>query len=131
LSGAAAFSAFRQGVKWLLANSEHMETSLSIFQSAKIAVLQTTHLSKDALHVYVGLTVMLAVAILLKRSLADWRPLAAVALAAIAGELWDAIDTFNLGARQKWGGNWKHICNTMFWPAIFFGLARFTRILKR
>lgn len=104
---------------------------MSIFQSAKIALLQVTHLSKDALHVYVGLTVMLSVAILLKRSLADWRPLAAVALASIAGELWDVIDTFDLGTRQKWSGNWKDICNTMFWPAILFGLARFTRVLKR
>jgi hypothetical protein len=108
-----------------------METSLSILQSAKIVIGEATHLGKDALHVYVGLTVMLAVAIFLKRSLADWRPLAAVALAAIAGELWDVIDTFNLGTRQKWGGNWKDIWNTMFWPATFFGLARFTRVLKR
>jgi hypothetical protein len=102
-----------------------------ILQSIKIVVIEATSLGKDALHVYVGLTVMLAVAILLKRSLADWRPLAAVAAASVAGEVWDLIDTFSHGGRARWPGNWKDIWNTMFWPTILFGLARFTRVLKR
>ena len=104
---------------------------MSLLQTGKIAVMELTSLGKDALHVYVGLAVMLAVAILLKRSLSDWRPIVAVAFASIAGELWDLVDTFSHGGTPRWSGNWKDIWNTMFWPLIFFVLARFTRVLKR
>ena len=93
--------------------------------------MEASNLSKDALHVYVGLAVMLLVVLVLKRSLGDWRPLAAVAFASIAGELWDVIDTFSHGGRPRWQANWKDIWNTMFWPTILFGLARFTKVLKR
>ena len=93
--------------------------------------MEASNLSKDALHVYVGLAVMLIVVIAFKRSLGDWRPLAAVAFASIAGEVWDVIDTFSHGGSPRWQANWKDIWNTMFWPTILFGLARFTKVLKR
>lgn len=104
---------------------------MSHFQTAKILAAEATSLGKDALHVYVGLGVMLFVAIAFKRSLKDWQPLAAVLLAALAGEIWDVIDTFSHGGTPKWNANWKDVWNTMFWPVILFGLARFTRVLKR
>lgn len=104
---------------------------MSYFQSAKLFLVEATDLSKDALHIYVGLGVMLLVVILFRKSLADWRPLAAVAFAAVAGEMWDVIDTWSHGGTPRWSLNGKDVWNTMFWPTILFGLARFTRILKR
>jgi len=104
---------------------------MSYFQSAKLFLVEATDLSKDALHIYVGLGVMLLVVILFRKSLADWRPLAAVALAAVAGEVWDVIDTWSHGGTPHWSLNGKDVWNTLFWPTILFGLARFTRILKR
>jgi hypothetical protein len=104
---------------------------MSSYQSAKMFLVEATNLGKDALHIYVGLGVMLLVVILFKKSLSDWRPLAAVAVASIAGELWDVIDTFSHGRTPRWNANWKDVWNTMFWPTILFGLARFTRVLKR
>jgi hypothetical protein len=104
---------------------------MSLFQSAKLFVVEASDLSKDALHVYVGLGVMLLVVIAFRKPLRDWRPIAAVALAALAGELWDVIDTLSHGGTPRWSLNWKDVWNTMFWPAVLFGLARFTRVLKR
>lgn len=104
---------------------------MSPLQSAKIFLVEVTSLGKDALHIYVGMGVMLLVVIAFKRSLADWRPLAAVAVASVAGEIWDVIDTWSHGGTPKWNANWKDIWNTMFWPTVLFGLARFTRVLKR
>jgi cell shape-determining protein MreD len=104
---------------------------MSSYQSAKLFLVEATNLGKDALHIYVGLGVMLLVVILFKKSLSDWRPLAAVAVASIAGELWDVIDTFSHGRTPRWNANWKDVWNTMFWPTVLFGLARFTRVLKR
>ena len=104
---------------------------MSFFQDAKVLLVEATNLSKDALHVYVGLGVMLLAAILLRRSLKDWRPLAAAALAAVAGELWDVIDTLSHGGTPRWSLNWKDVWNTLFWPTTLFLLARFTSVLKR
>lgn len=104
---------------------------MSLLQSTKLFLMDLTNLGKDALHVYVGLAVMLVVAIVLRRSLADWRPLAAVALAAVAGEAWDLIDTLMEGAAPRVSLNWKDVWNTMFWPTVLFLLARFTKVLKR
>lgn len=104
---------------------------MSVLQSAKLVLMEASNLGKDALHVYVGMAVMLLVVIAFKRSLSDWRPLAAVALASVAGEIWDVIDTFSHGGTPRWNANWKDIWNTMFWPSVLFGLARFTRVLKR
>jgi hypothetical protein len=104
---------------------------MSFFQSTKTFLGEVTNLGKDALHIYVGLGVMLLVVIVFKRPLSDWRPIAAVALASVAGEIWDVIDTFSHGSTPKWNANWKDIWNTMFWPTMLFGLARFTRVLKR
>ena len=104
---------------------------MSVFQSVKIVVLESTNLAKDALHVYVGLFVMLFVVIAFRKPLSDWRPILAVVLAALAGETWDIIDTFSSGGRPSWSGNIKDLWNTSFWPMILFGLARFTSVLKR
>ena len=104
---------------------------MSFFQSTKIFLSEVTSLGKDALHIYVGLAVMLLVVVALKKPLSDWRPIAAVALASVAGEIWDVIDTFSHGGTPKWNANWKDVWNTMFWPTVLFGLARFTKILKR
>jgi hypothetical protein len=104
---------------------------MSPFQSAKLFIVEATSLSKDALHVYVGLSVMFLVVIAFRRSIADWRPLAAVVLAAFAGEAWDLFDTWMHGGKPRFSLNGKDVWNTMFWPTILFALARFTRVLKR
>lgn len=104
---------------------------MSLFQNFKLLLIEATNLGKDALHIYVGLCVMLGVAILFRRSLRDWQPLAAVLAAALAGELWDVIDTYAHGGRPRFNANWKDVWNTMFWPTILFLLARFTHVLKR
>ena len=66
---------------------------MSDFQAAKIFLIHLTGLPRDALHIYVGLAVMLGVAAFAGRSLRDPRPIAAVLLVALAGEVWDLFDT--------------------------------------
>ena len=104
---------------------------MSAYQSAKLVLMEATGLAKDALHIYAGMIVMLLTAALLRRPLRDWRPLAAVFLAALAAELWDLIDTLAIDHSPRWRGNMKDIWNTLFWPTALFLLARYTRVLKR
>ena len=104
---------------------------MSGFQQAKIALSQLLGLPKDALHIYVGLAVFLAAAALLKRPLGSRLPILAVLLVALAGEVWDVIDTINARETVHWWRNWHDVWNTMLWPAILFLLARYTRVLRR
>ncbi len=100
------------------------------FQSGKLWLQDLVGLSKDAMHIYVGLTVFLLAALVLRRPLRDWRPLAAVMLVALAGEIWDLVEWTNRGKEARWPNHWHDLWNTVFWPLVLFALARWTRLLK-
>ena len=104
---------------------------MSIFQSTKIWLVDRFDLARDALHIYVGLGIFFAIALLFRLSLKDWRPLAAVFLAAVAGEVWDLIDDRRAQEAIDLAANWHDIANTCFWPLVIFLLARFTPLLRR
>lgn len=67
------------------------------FQSAKFAIETSTGLSKDALHVLVGMLVALAVVVVLRRRLHHATPFLAALLAALAGEVLDAWELVTYG----------------------------------
>lgn len=90
-----------------------------------------TSLSSDAVHIYVGLAVLLLAAVLWKKPLSDWRPLVIVALAALAGPIWRYADAYGHGGTPRWHADWGDVWHTLFWPVVLFGLARFTRVLRR
>jgi hypothetical protein len=102
----------------------------STFQATKLEVVSTLGLSKDALHIYVGLLVFLAAAALLRRPLGSSIPLAMVLVVACVGEIFDARDDIaDLGCWRA-GASMHDIVNTMFWPAVLFALARYTKVLR-
>ena len=104
---------------------------MSALQTAKFWLLQHLGLAKDALHIYVALTLFLGSAILFRWPLRSWKPWGVVAFAAVAGEIWDVYDTISQGMRVRPSANWHDIWNTLFWPTVLMLLARFTRVLKR
>jgi cell shape-determining protein MreD len=100
---------------------------LSFIQDAKLAVVELTSLSKDALHVHVGLLVYFAATLLARRRLRSFLPLLAVVLVALLGE---AVDYTNETARHgRWDRNdsIRDLVNTTFWPAVLFLVLRFGR----
>jgi hypothetical protein len=95
----------------------------------KLLLMGGTGLSKDALHIYVGLAVFLL-------ALTRWRigslpPLLTVLAVALAGEVWDLVDNIRTQVPMQWAGHFKDLWNTLFWPTAFTVLARFTPLLKR
>jgi hypothetical protein len=103
---------------------------VSAFQQAKVALAAWTGLPKDALHIYVGLAVFLLTAALFRKPLRSWLPICAVLATALAGEAWDAVETWEAGRTIVWERNWHDVWNTCFWPSALFLLARYTRLLK-
>ena len=106
-------------------------SGMSGFQATKTWMVDQFDLARDALHIYVGLGIFFAVALLFRLSLKDWRPLAAVFLAAVAGEVWDILDDRRVGHAVELSRNWHDIANTCFWPLVIVLLARFTPLLRR
>ena len=96
----------------------------SAVQSIKLAVVSATGLSKDALHIYVGLAVFLVIALLSRKGLASWRAWVAVLVVAVCGELLDMRDDLVGAGHWRWRASLHDVINTCFWPTILLVLAR-------
>lgn len=99
-----------------------METSA--IQSAKRTVELILGLSKDALHVHLGLAVFLAASYVVRKRFRAAVPLLAVLAAACLGEIFDARDDMATLGRWRWRSSLHDLLNTMFWPVVFTGLFR-------
>jgi hypothetical protein len=104
---------------------------LSWLQSTKLALIGWTGLSKDALHIYVALSLFFGSALLFGWSLKSWRPWVVVLAAALAGEAWDLRDRIVGHIPLEFAGNWHDIWNTMFWPSVIVLLARGTTLMNQ
>jgi uncharacterized membrane-anchored protein len=101
----------------------------SAVQAAKLAIVAATGLSKDALHIYVGLSVFLTVAAISKRRPSSWLPWLAVLLVAMLGEVMDMRDDLLSLGYWRWSASLHDIVNTVFWPSVLLVFARVTGVL--
>jgi hypothetical protein len=103
---------------------------MSLVQTFKLHVVAATGLSKDALHIYVGFFVLLAAALLFRRSLKSIVPLIAVFVVATLGELLDALDDVSSLGHWRFGASVHDVVNTLFWPVVLCLVLRFTRLAR-
>jgi hypothetical protein len=102
----------------------------SFVQSLKLDIMGFAGLSKDALHLYVGLGVWLLAAAVFRRSITSLGPWLAVLLVACSIEAFDAFDDWVDLGHWRYRASLHDIANTMFWPTVLALLARYTRLLK-
>jgi hypothetical protein len=91
----------------------------SSFADLKDVLEVTLHLSRDALHVHVGLMIFLACAWLYRgprRLLLAFGTLLGLC---VLGEVADLSEPFRHGYRLNWLASGKDIVNTMFWPGLW------------
>ncbi|MCB1755739.1 MAG: hypothetical protein KDJ38_09465 [Gammaproteobacteria bacterium] len=98
-----------------------METS--IVQLVKLEIVQTLGLSKDALHVYVGLAVFMLV-VAAKKSVRSMLPWLAVLAVAVVGEILDRRDDIASLGHWRWTASLHDVLNTLFWPTVLMLSAR-------
>ncbi|RXF61915.1 hypothetical protein BKM77_25710 [Pseudomonas syringae] len=90
---------------------------ISTAQSIKLAIVSATGLSKDALHIYVGMMVYLTLSVGTRR----FRPYIGwlvVFIIACAGEWVDRRDDIGSFGYWRWQGSAHDILNTLFWPTV-------------
>jgi hypothetical protein len=103
----------------------------SFFQVAKNILVYVTGLSRDSLHIYVGLCIFLGVALIWRLSLASSKPWWCALLAAAGGELLDCRDDLRQLGYWRVHDSLHDLINTMFWPSVLLLLARRTSLLGR
>ena len=88
----------------------------------------TLHLSRDALHVHIGMIIFIAVAALLRGRLRFVLAFGALLALCLVGEMADFSYAVRRGIAFNWLASAKDVVNTMFWPAI--GLVAGPQILR-
>ena len=92
-------------------------------------VLEATfHLSRDALHVHIGLVIFIAIAAVLRGERRFLIAFVALLAACLLGEMADFYYAAQRNMRFHWLGSAKDVVNTMLWPAI--GLLAGPQILR-
>ena len=90
----------------------------------KLLVEHSTGVSMDALHILVGVLIQLLVAVLLKSSVARWRPLLAVLVLVLVNEVNDFLVDVWPDTGMQLGEALKDIVLTMLIPTLIFVVAR-------
>lgn len=105
------------------------------FYTFKILVIETTGLAKDALHIYVGVSVYLACLIIFsvifkKQSTRQLLALIITTCVALAGEGLDI--RYNIAAQTnlKIGASLHDLVNTCLLPYVLYALNRWTNIFR-
>ena len=99
-----------------------METSL--YQSLKLEIVEFFSLSKDAIHVHIGLTVFMVSLLLISKAKATIKCLLPVILVAICMELLDLYDDQKSLGYLRLSNSVHDIVNTLVWPIIIWLLLR-------
>ena len=104
--------------------------AMSAFQGFKHELVQLASLSKDALHIYVGMTVFLVVAAIARKGLRSGLAVLVVLAVAVVGEILDLRDEYRSREHLLWLASLHDLLNTCFWPLVLWLLARYTRAVK-
>lgn len=93
-----------------------METSA--YQSWKLLVLDAVSLSKDAIHLHIGLLVFFLAVVLWRRRRFDFLALLPVLFVAGAMEMLDLCDDLESLGYMRWSASLHDLINTTFWPTL-------------
>lgn len=86
----------------------------------KVALGETTGMSENLVHVHAGLAIFVVTALLLRKRMRSWIPLAVVIALAVLNE---AVDYF-YGIKWDYMSSGMDLINTILWPIVLFLLAR-------
>lgn len=94
------------------------------YQMFKASLEAATGLSRDALHVHIGLAIFVAVRLVWRRG-GGWLVAWLVALGfALGGEWFDLTGEVMDNMRQPDAAHWHDIWNTMVWPTLLALIGR-------
>lgn len=90
----------------------------------KDLIVSVTHLSKDAIHIYIGFICLLASVVILRRSLTSYRVLVPGGIISCAIEVLDWVDGYWFFSGILWRSSLHDLVNTNLIPVLLVTLAR-------
>jgi cell shape-determining protein MreD len=96
----------------------------SLFEEQKLSVIEASGLGKDALHVYFGMALFLAVRLVWRWRGGWFVAWLAVLAMACGGEWLDLTVEHGRSTIQPDAAHWHDIWNTMFWPTVLLLVGR-------
>lgn len=96
----------------------------ALFEEHKLSIVSSVGLGKDALHIYFGLALFLAVRLVWRRRGGGLIAWVAVLVMACGGEWLDLQAEISRSAIQPDAAHWHDIWNTMFWPTVLLIVGR-------
>jgi hypothetical protein len=100
----------------------------SSYQLAKIHIMNALPLSKDAVHIYIGLIIFFGAVILWKKGRILPICLVPVLIVALGMETIDLVDDYRSFGYPRWSASFHDLLNTSFWPLIMVALAKLRAI---
>jgi hypothetical protein len=104
-------------VSLALAHRGGIDMDISTAQSIKLAIVSATGLSKDSLHIYLGMAVYLTLFVGTRR-LRPYLGWLVVFIIACAGEWVDRRDDIGSFGYWRWQASAHDVLNTLFWPTV-------------
>lgn len=97
----------------------------------KTWLLNTTGLSQDALHTYLGFVVFFGASLLLRKPPSDWWPWIILMVFGIAKEGWDVI--YDTRVQGQWSGFKSAVdfLSTVFWPTVIMFMVRHGVVFRK
>jgi len=92
----------------------------SFYQSLKLEIVELVDLSKDAIHIHIGLAVFFMSVLLMSRNKITIKCLIPVFLVAISMELLDLYDDQRSLGFFRFSNSLHDLINTLIWPIIIW-----------
>lgn len=96
----------------------------STFQQLKLEIVSATGLSKDLLHLHIGMVLFLFVLVVAKRPIGSLLPVVVILIAAAIGEIMDMRDDLISLGEWRWKASVRDVVGTVLWPTVVTLLAR-------
>lgn len=101
-----------------------------MYQDFKLTILSLTGLSRDAIHIYIGLFAFFSFIAFFQKGRIEPTALLPVILIALGMETIDMADSYNALSTLNWKDSAHDLLNTIFWPATIVLLAKLNYAFK-
>jgi hypothetical protein len=102
-----------------------------MYQEFKLRIVELTGLSKDALHIYVGLFVFFSFVTAARKGKIEPIALIPVLLIAVSMEIVDLYDNYRTMGSMYWANSIHDLVNTALWPVVIVLLAQFNLAFRK
>ena len=107
---------------------------MSDYQNAKLIILSILEISKDAIHIHIGLIVFFAAVVLWRKGSVEARCLIPVVIVTSLMEMLDLRDLYILSGSLHIAAltaSVHDLLNTLFWPVVIVALAWMSKLNDR